>query len=185
MALFVLLSVWLIGSSHLARAQRCLAESRSVWPSDYWKARGGMLYMWHELMTLVERQSVLIHLGSNDICKRKASQLYHPFCHVAVHLLILRPPSFGQTCCQGGTGMEPIATMRLKWTGRRSTDGWATMLGSLGVHIQHPKICAGDSSLCVWDGVHLSVKGLHIFTISIRKSLMPIKPENGQFKTDV
>ncbi len=176
--------MWIVGSSYLVRARRFLVERRVDWPSDcLWLARGGM--RWAELMPLLEHQrqlstchpaAIVVHLGSNDLVNRKASELHLAITEDLLRLRLLFPQTkiiwsdiLPRRHWQGAVSSDAIDLVRRKLNRRLANR--VTELG--GLRVAHPRIKASDSSMYCWDGVHLSSQGLSLFTNTILNALMP------------
>ncbi len=176
------ITVWLIGSSYLARA-RCHVQDESLGVSDgcLWLTRSGM--RWAELAPLVEAQvrqtnkaprALILHLGSNDLGQSTTCGLYHDMFTSLLRIRLLLPTTtiiwsdmLARLYWRTATCPIRLEVARNKLN-RRIGNRVAELCG---VRVEHTLIVKHDTDLYAWDGVHLSRKGMDIFLQDITTAL--------------
>ncbi|XP_071097708.1 uncharacterized protein [Haliotis cracherodii] len=175
--------IWMVGSSYMARARQylLLKGTSPNQPRMLWLARGGM--RWKELDTILDAQvkatrrsprALIIHLGSNDLCSVKGSQLYLDMVASILRIQLQLPDTkiivssmLPRRYWHDARDPRKIEGMR-KNINRRLTNR-VKELG--GTTVPHPQILASDKTWYAWEGVHLSDKGLCVFTDNLLHAL--------------
>ncbi|XP_048237605.1 uncharacterized protein LOC125372305 isoform X2 [Haliotis rufescens] len=161
--------VWMVGSSYMARARQylLLKGTSPNQPRMLWLARGEM--RWKELDTILDAQvkatrrnprALIIHLGSNDLCSVKGSQLYLDMAASILRIQLQLPDTKIIVSSILPRRYWHDARYPLKIEGMRKN----TM-------VPHPQILASDKTWYAWKGVHLSDKGLCVFTDNLLHAL--------------
>ncbi|XP_048243000.1 uncharacterized protein LOC124112083 isoform X2 [Haliotis rufescens] len=138
---------------------------------------------WKELDTILDAQvkatrrsprALIIHLGSNDLCSVKGSQLYLDMVASILRIQLQLPDTKIIVSSMlprryWHDARDPLKIEGMRKNINRRLANRVKELG--GTMVPHPQILASDKTWYAWEGVHLSDKGLCVFTDNVLHAL--------------
>ncbi|XP_048240539.1 uncharacterized protein LOC125373483 [Haliotis rufescens] len=154
--------VWMVGSSYMARARQYLLLNGTSpnQPRMLWLARGGM--RWKEVDTILDAQvkatrrsprALIIHLGSNDLCSVKGSQLYLDMVASILRIQLQLPDTKVIVSSMlprryWHDARDPLKIEGMRKNINRRLGNRVKELG--GTIVPHPQILASDKTWYAW-----------------------------------
>ncbi|XP_046554244.1 uncharacterized protein LOC124263639 [Haliotis rubra] len=176
----IVVGVWVVGDSYLARARPALADTLGSMGPVEWRVKGGWKWRHYrpaidDLIANSARQPriLVLHLGSNDLGVTTGRELFEQIMEQLLYTRLRLPhtrllwSNMLPRCCWRYARDIKCVELGRKKLNRRVANLMRTIDGEV---IRNDFIYPGVDHY-ISDGVHLTPVGLHIFCDDIRCSI--------------